>query len=267
MDKPFETIHSIILETNPTKKCVATLELYKQFDDLNLTAYQGSTVADIPMPGYPQDLTLVAPRKLKKRGIQSQQGRNILMHSIAHIEYNAINLALDAAYRFRGQAQQFYQDWLKVASDEARHFTLVNQYLNDHGSYYGEFPAHDGLWSMTVKTAHDIIARMALVPRVLEARGLDVTPGIIQKLKRANDAHAVDILEVIYNDEIEHVGIGSYWFKYHCQQQKLDPYTTFKKMIELYFIGDIKGPFNISARLLAGFEQEEINDFELMNAY
>jgi len=210
------------------------------------------------MPGYPTQLQLVAPRDLKRRGIQSQQGRNVLMHSIAHIEFNAINLALDAAYRFRGQSIDYYKDWISIAADEARHFQMIRDYLMEHECDYGDYPAHNGLWQMAVDTQFDIVARMALVPRVLEARGLDVTPGIIKKLERVNDQQAVDILNVIYQDEIAHVEAGSRWFFYKCEQNQLEPRSTFMKMVEQYLHGELRGPFNVSARLKAGFDEFEM---------
>ena len=181
------------------------------------------------------------------------------MHAIAHIEFNAINLALDAAYRFRNQPDEYYSDWIGVAADEARHFLLIQGYLNQHNCDYGDYPAHNGLWDMAVRTQHDVIARMALVPRVMEARGLDVTPQIIERLARVKDHDAVKILQTIYNDEIEHVKIGSRWFYYQCDQNDRDPKTTFLEMIDLHLHGELKGPFNFEARLLAGFNDQELD--------
>lgn len=252
----FKEIYDIILLEDSDDKCEATQSLYKRFDRLGL--HDDMPPQPIVKPGYPQSLEFVAPRELKKRGIQSQEGRNILMHSIAHIEYNAINLALDAAYRYRGQPQKFYSDWIKVAADEARHFSLINEYLECNHCFYGQYPVHDGLWEMTSKTAHDIVARMALVPRVLEARGLDVTPSMINKLSNIGDDDAASILKVIYDDEIEHVRIGSIWFTRECQQRELNPRETFFAMIDQYFVGELKGPFNIAARLKAGFDESEL---------
>ena len=256
---------SLILETNPQTKSEGVLAL-DLCEDFIIEASQDSTPArKIETPGYPPTLELVAPKALKRRGISTQQGRNILMHSVAHIEYNAINLALDAAYRFRQQPTQYYADWLRVAQDEARHFQLINRYLRDHDCEYGKYPAHNGLWSMTVETDYDVLARMALVPRVLEARGLDVTPGLIKRLARVEDKSAIEILEVIYQDEVEHVRIGSHWFKHHCALRKQDPRATFKALIQQHFHGQLRGPFNISARLLAGFDEEELDELESIN--
>ena len=180
------------------------------------------------------------------------------MHAIAHIEFNAINLALDAAYRFAEQPQQFYNDWLRVAAEEATHFDLVCDYLAAQGVHYGDYPAHDGLWDMCTRTADNVLARMALVPRVLEARGLDVTPTLIDKLTNAHDFAAVKVLKIIYDDEIDHVRIGSDWFVYHCQQQNREPQETFLDCVENYLHGELRGPFNLTARQQSGFTETEL---------
>ena len=180
------------------------------------------------------------------------------MHAIAHIEFNAINLALDAAYRFTDMPEQYYRDWISVAADEARHFSMIRNYLVTHGADYGDFPAHNGLWDMAIKTAHDVLARMALVPRVMEARGLDVTPAMIRKLDRAGDAEAVAILEIIYREEIEHVRIGSHWFRYVCDCRGLNPEPTFFGLVDEYFAGELRGPFNLEARRRSGFGEVEL---------
>jgi len=252
----FTEAEQIILCKDPTDKCKATRNLVKGFIEDHLDYRR--TPIEIPRPGYPSRLKLVAPRELKRRGISTQEGRNILLHAVAHIEFNAINLALDAAYRFIDQPLEYYQDWLRVADDEARHFCMIRQYLNENGCDYGDYPAHNGLWDMAVRTQHDIVARMALVPRVLEARGLDVTPGMIDRLDAVGDQKAVDILNTIYQDEIEHVDIGSKWFFHHCEQRSLEPKTTFIKMVETHMHGELRGPFNVSARLQAGFDEIEM---------
>ena len=256
MSDLFEEIHRIILSGDASEKCLATHALAANLADYSLDHQQQAL--EIPVPAYPAALELVAPRALKRRGIQSQEGRNTLMHSIAHIEFNAINLALDAAYRFRNQPLKYYQDWINIADDEARHFGLIRAYLNKHNCEYGDYKAHNGLWQMAVDTQHDVVARMALVPRVLEARGLDVTPGIIKKLERVDDQDAVDILRVIYQDEIGHVQSGSEWFFYQCKLRDLEPRITFTNMVETYLHGELKGPFNIAARLQAGFDEIEM---------
>lgn len=257
----FEQIYNIILLDQTEQKCRAVHDLNKCIET---HCFDGSsTVKEIALPGYPKHLLLVPPRKLKRRGIQQQQGRNILMHAVAHIEYNAINLALDAAYRFRGQDRQYYLDWIRIADDEARHFELIQAYLNKNQCEYGYYPAHNGLWDMAVATQHQIIARMALVPRVLEARGLDVTPGMIKRLKKVEDKAAVEILQTIYHDEIEHVYVGSKWFKHQCHLNKLEPRSTFRLLVDQHLHGELRGPFNFSARLKAGFDQQEMEELEM----
>ncbi len=252
----FTELERIILIGDAALKRQATHALHSRFEKLEFD--HNSPVNSIEEPGYPPQLELVAPRQLKRRGIQSQEGRNILMHAIAHIEFNAINLALDAAYRFRNQPIEYYRDWLNIADDEARHFGLIYDYLEKNDCIYGDYAAHNGLWEMATKTEHDIVARMALVPRVLEARGLDVTPKMIRRLEGVNDKAAVDILQIIYKDEITHVEKGSHWFFYQCKQCGLEPRTTFIDMVEKHLHGELKGPFNISARLQAGFDEDEM---------
>lgn len=255
-DNLFIELERIIRLTSPAEKCSATHAIYHRLSDSTID--HCAAVNAIEQPGYPAELNLVAPRELKRRGIQSQVGRNILMHAIAHIEFNAINLALDAAYRFRDQPIEYYQDWLSIASDEARHFSLIQDYLAKHDCQYGDYAGHNGLWEMAVKTDHDIVARMALVPRVLEARGLDVTPGMIRRLQGVGDQDAIDILNVIYQDEIGHVEKGSFWFFHQCKLRNLEPKSTFIKMVETHLHGELRGPFNISARLQAGFDEDEM---------
>jgi len=216
----------------------------------------------IAMPGRPARPRLVHPRELSKRGLGSQQGRVAFIHSIAHIELNAIDLAWDAVYRFRGMPAAYYADWVGVASDEARHFQLLRARLRDYGHDYGDFDAHNGLWEMAEKTAHDGLARMALVPRVLEARGLDVTPGMIEKLRALGDETTAGILELILREEIAHVAAGSRWFRWHCERAGVDPRRRFRELIDEYAHGSLRGPFNRDARLAAGFEDEEITLLE-----
>jgi uncharacterized ferritin-like protein (DUF455 family) len=265
----FDELLRVVLLSNPAEKCSATHALHQSVSkpgslSLKLSSQTRSKEPhDIAIPtaeaGLPDQLELVPPRQLKKRSIQQQDGRNVLMHAIAHIEFNAVNLALDAAYRFRNQPDEYYSDWISVAADEARHFLLIQGYLHRHDCHYGDYPAHNGLWDMAVRTQDDVVARMALVPRVLEARGLDVTPQIIERLTRVGDEDAVEILRTIYNDEIEHVKTGSKWFYYQCEQNHLDPRQTFLEMIELHLHGELKGPFNFEARLLAGFNDQELD--------
>ena len=181
-----------------------------------------------------------------------------MVHAIAHIEFNAINLALDAVYRFRDMPQQYYSDWLRVADEEALHFTLLNDYLISKGASYGDYAAHNGLWEMAVKSDHDVLVRMALVPRVLEARGLDVTPGMINRLEQAGDTETAAILEIILDEEVRHVEIGTRWFRHCCEAEQLDPDETFLGLLAEHFSGGIRGPFNLPARFRAGFTEREM---------
>ncbi len=213
-------------------------------------------------PGRPARPRLVAPRELPRRKLTSLQGHAALIHAICHIEFNAINLALDAVYRFRGLPADFYSDWLRVAEEEACHFGLLRDHLQALGYDYGEFAAHNGLWEMAVETAHDALIRMALVPRVLEARGLDVTPGIMQKLADIGDKRAVAILEIIQREEVGHVEIGTRWFRYLCEQRQLEPEATFRDLLSRYMKGKIKGPLDREARRQAGFSEAELNYLE-----
>ena len=265
MKEFFSELERILLLKDASQKCLATQTLAKNFecDVESFNTKQTALPINIPLPGYPDGLRLVAPRELKRRGISTQAGRNVLMHAVAHIEFNALNLALDAAYRFRDQPIEYYRDWLSVAADEARHFGLIRDYLNRHHCDYADLPAHNGLWEMAVKTADDVVARMALVPRVLEARGLDVTPKMIERLKSVGDLDAVEILNVIYQDEITHVRIGSDWFSYLCKNDGLEPRANFIRLVKKHLHGELKGPFNITARLQAGFDENELRDLEL----
>ncbi|MDP3664217.1 MAG: ferritin-like domain-containing protein [Nitrosomonas sp.] len=215
-------------------------------------------------PGHPDRPVLVAPDKVAKRGLGTIEGLSALVHAMTHIEFNAINLAWDAVYRFRDLPEQYYSDWIKVAEEEAYHFQLLRTRLNELGTDYGEFTAHNGLWDMAKRTAFDPMVRMALVPRVLEARGLDVTPGIIKRLRHAGDEKTVAVLEIILHDEVEHVAIGSRWFKYFCQQRGLDSEQTFRELISQYFTRPMSGPFDYAARQKAGFTITELKALECM---
>ena len=214
----------------------------------------------IEIPGRPDKPDLIPVNQLKQRKLGSELGRATLIHAICHIEFNAINLALDAVYRFREMPDDYYSDWLKVASEEAYHFSLLRARLQEMGYDYGDMPAHNGLWEMVIKTDHDVLIRMALVPRVLEARGLDVTPAMMGRLADAGDTKTVDILKIILRDEIGHVAIGSRWFKFCCEKRELNPEKTFRDLLVEYMGGSLRGPFNNDARLKAGFSQEEMDD-------
>ncbi len=245
-------------EPDPAKKCAQAESLYQAWLAGELEIDERAPLGPIADPGRPDKPDLVPPLDVPRRKITSAAGRAALLHAIAHIEFNAINLALDAAYRFRNMPRAFYGDWLQVASEEALHFSLLAAHLQSLGRAYGDFPAHNGLWEMAVKTAHDPLVRMALVPRVLEARGLDATPAIVEKFKSVKDARAVEILAVIERDEIGHVAIGSRWYLYLCKQRGLEPLQTFRALLKEYDAPPLKPPFNIAGRKAGGFSEEEL---------
>src|SRR5690606_11544030 len=188
----------------------------------------------------------------------SPQGRAALIHALAHIEFNAINLALDIMWRFAGMPEVFYREWATVAAEEAMHFGLLREHLRDMGHAYGDFPAHDGLWDMAEKTRDDILARLALVPRTLEARGLDASPLIRDKLLHAGDTRGAAILDVILRDEIGHVAVGNRWFRHLCRERGLDPLAAYDALAARHEAPRLKGPFNLPARRAAGFTEDEL---------
>ena len=212
------------------------------------------------LPGRPAQPRLVAASDVPRRSPFTPDGRAALLHAVAHIEFNAINLALDAVWRFAGMPADYYRDWLGVAAEEALHFTLLREHLRDSlGREYGDFDAHDGLWTMVEKTRHDIVARMALVPRTLEARGLDATPPMQERLRRAGDLRAVAILDIILRDEIGHVAIGNRWYRWLCDRDGLDAVAHYAVLAAQYGAPNPKPPFNIAARQAAGFTTAEID--------
>jgi len=210
------------------------------------------------IPGRPDKPELVAPLQVKRRAMNTLEGRAALIHALAHIEFNAINLALDAVWRFPDMPAAYYSDWLQVAQEEAYHFGLLADHLVALGFQYGDFSAHNSLWELTERTAGDVLARMALVPRTMEARGLDATPAVRAKLAQAGDTAAAGILDIILRDEIGHVGIGNRWFAYLCEQRRLDPLAAYDALARQYRAPQMRPPFNIEARRAAGFSEAEL---------
>ncbi|NOQ81918.1 MAG: DUF455 family protein [Methylophaga sp.] len=246
-----------LLITDPLEKVEQTQHLYQRWLAGELIVSDDElTVPD--EPGRPDKPELVAPRDLPRRRNSKESGNASLLHAITHIEFNAINLGWDAVARFAGLPRQFYDDWARVAFEESQHFTLLRDHLLSLGYDYGDFPAHSGMWDMAKKTHHDPLIRMALVPRVLEARGLDVTPKMMNKLRGNGEHRAVEILDIILKEEIGHVKIGTRWFNYLCEQREVDPLQTFKDLLDNYFSGELRGPFNTEARKLADFTDEEM---------
>lgn len=249
--------------TDPVAKATATARAARDFaaGALGVDA-DAPPPQPISAPGRPPRPRLVSPRVVPHRGLGTPEGRLALLHAVAHIEFNAINLAWDAVYRFRGMPLEYYRDWVIVAADEARHFCLLQTRLAELDAAYGDFDAHDGLWEMAVKTAGSCLARMALVPRVLEARGLDVTPGMIARLRGAGDAASAAVLEIILREEVAHVAAGSRWFAWCCARENRDPDAAFAALIAEHARGALKGPFNVDARLAAGFSPAELARLE-----
>jgi uncharacterized ferritin-like protein (DUF455 family) len=219
------------------------------------------------LPGRPLQPALVPPMQVPHRSPFTPDGLAALLHAVAHIEFNAINLALDATWRFAGMPDAFYRDWLRVAAEEATHFGLLRHHLQSLGHDYGHFPAHDGLWEMCIKTQHDVTARMALVPRTLEARGLDATPPMQARLRKVGSPaalRAVEILDVILRDEIGHVAVGNRWYGWLCAQQGLEPLAHYRLLARQHAAPRLKPPFNEAARRSAGFSQPELDALHLL---
>ena len=254
----FQNSLQCLLVEHPEKKCSAVFALNERFENQNLDLSSTDEIDSVITPGRPDKPALVSPREVSRRNLATEEGRIALIHAIAHIEFNAINLALDAMYRYQTMPEEYYKDWMQVAFEEAQHFTMLQQRLQDLGCNYGDMDAHNGLWEMALKTQHSVIARMALVPRVLEARGLDVTPGMIKRLQGHGDNATVEILKIIFEQEIGHVAIGSRWFNYACELENVSPEHTFQDLLKEYMAGDLRGPFELDARRKAGFSTAEL---------
>ena len=266
MESVFDAAACCLAASEVEEKLRLTREAAQAWRDGRLSLQSSSPPQPIGEPGRPHRPALVKPADVPRRGLGSPEGRAALLHAVTHIEFNAINLAWDAVYRFRDHPRQFIADWVRVADEEAYHFGLLRERLKAHGYDYGDFPAHNGLWEMAKKTDFDPMVRMALVPRVLEARGLDVTPGIMKRLSNAGDLASVAALDIILRDEIGHVEIGSRWFKYHCDQRGLEMASTFRELIGQYFCGALRGPFHYEARQQAGFSEAELRELERLGS-
>lgn len=263
----FTAARTCLDATTPDDKLARTFAAVEAYRRGELPVPEAAPAPEpIRMPGRPARPKLVHPRDLPRRGFGSKEGLAAFIHAVAHIEFNAIDLAWDAAYRFRGLPLEFYADWIGVAYDEARHFAMLRERLQQLGHDYGDFDAHNGLWEMAEKTAHDGLARMALVPRVLEARGLDVTPGMIAKLRSLGDAATADILEVILREEVAHVAAGSRWYRWYCERAGVEPRSRFRELLRTYAGGVLHGPFNTAARLEAGFDPDELESLQAESA-
>ena len=252
-----ESALQLLCLTDPAQKATKTRALFASMAQLSVNP-AAQLLAPENLPGRPALPRLVSPKDVPTRSAFTVDGRAALLHAIAHIEFNAINLALDAVWRFADMPTAYYRDWLRVASEEAMHFSLLREHLLSLGFDYGNFDAHDGLWVMTQRTAHDVLARMALVPRTLEARGLDATPPLQAKFAKAGDPRAVEILGVILRDEVGHVAIGNHWYRWLCERQRLDPVAHYAVLAEQHNAPRSRPPYNVEARLAAGFSEDEI---------
>jgi uncharacterized ferritin-like protein (DUF455 family) len=244
---------------DPQAKAQAARSLHAQAASLPIAAR--APVPDLPLPGRPARPELVHPARVPRRSPFKPEGLAALLHAIAHIEFNAINLALDAAWRFEGMPRDFHLDWVRVAAEEAYHFGLLVQLLADLGHAYGDFAAHDNLWTMCTRTQDDGVARMALVPRTLEARGLDATPQIQERLRAVGSPmalRAVDVLAIILRDEVGHVAIGNHWYRWLCARDGLDPVAHYAVLAQRHDAPRLHPPFNRAAREQAGFSDDEL---------
>jgi len=248
-----------LLEADPAAKTAAVAAMAQAHRDGDCGLNEAAELqASAPIPGRPDKPVLVAPLLVGRRSMATEEGRAMLIHALAHIEFNAVNLALDALWRFPGMPAEYYADWLRVAKEEAYHFSLLSAHLQKLGFAYGDFTAHDSLWEMVARTVDDVMARMALVPRTLEARGLDAIPPLRAKLAQAGDLEAAAILDIILRDEIGHVEIGNRWYTWLCQQRGLEPRATYAALALQYRAPPLRGPFNLEARRLAGFSEAEL---------
>lgn len=248
-----------LCETEPGAKIKGVLRLKDAKHSIAADQYPYASQSIYQnIPGRPDKPRLVPPIEVEKRSMRTPEGRAALIHALAHIEFNAINLALDAIWRFPNLPDDYYRDWLKVASEEAYHFSLLNAHLQTLGYRYGDFAAHNSLWEMAEKTSGDVLARMALVPRTLEARGLDASPALRNKLAQVGDIHAAEILDIILRDEIGHVAIGNRWFNWLCIQRALEPIAAYQHLAAQYKAPKLRAPFNMEARRKAGFSDAEL---------
>lgn len=244
---------------DPAHKVLAVQQWASQQSALGVDRQR--TFAAPESPGRPALPQLIDPKEVPRRSPFTGDGHAALMHSIAHIEFNAINLALDAVWRFADMPESYYRDWMQVALEESQHFQALQMHLQHYGYGYGSFSAHDGLWTMCENTRHDVVARMALVPRTLEARGLDATPLIQAKLHKVGTPQALEacnILDTILREEVGHVAIGNRWFHWLCQKNGLDAASFYAQAALRHAAPRPKPPFNLVARKLAGFSEDEL---------
>ncbi len=262
MENIFTIAEFCLYHADAEQKIKKTHHARKLIESDQLSFESIGPVISIGKTKFPDIPLLLAPRDMPRRRLNSAAGKIAFFHALAHIEFVAIYLAWDILYRFRGLPEKFYQDWLQVADEEAQHFTLIRRHLLEMGADYGDLPAHRGLWDHAEDTADDILARLAIVPRCMEARGLDITPKMIEKFNSQDDQKSVKLLTRILEDEVGHVKIGSYWFKKLCRQKHLNHEKKYAQLIEKFYVGKPKGPFNRELRIIAGFSNAEIDWLE-----
>ncbi|MDD5114247.1 MAG: ferritin-like domain-containing protein [Methylobacter sp.] len=260
MNNVFDFAAACLHRTNIDEKLALTHQAWQLLHNGELKLSPSCPPLPIEQVSFPDSPELLAPRNMPNRKLTNPQGVAAFFHAIAHVEFMAIYLAWDMLYRFRGMPEQFYMDWLQVADEEAQHFELIRTHLQALNIQYGDLPAHGGLWDHAKDTSDDLLARLAMVPRCMEARGLDVTPAIIEKFANLGDQASVTLLTRILTDEIGHVALGSKWFSVVCQQRGMEPDGTYQALITQYYIaGKPKGPFNRELRKRAGFSDVELD--------
>ncbi|MDO6565116.1 ferritin-like domain-containing protein [Amphritea sp. 1_MG-2023] len=252
------------LTADPDLKIELTRQTVSRWNAGELEWQEGDAPEFLQQPGQLDKPEIVAPAEVNERKMSKEEGRAALIHALAHIELTAVNLALDSVHRYRHMPKAFYADWMQCAAEEANHFVALRGRLREMGYDYGSFKAHGELWSMAIDTADDMLERMGIVHRALEARALDVVPKAIQRFDQLGDNKMVDILSMIGNEEIGHVCSGTRWYHYQCQQRHLEPNQTFIDLLWKYMKGPLKGPLNYEARLKAGFSAEEMKMIEMM---
>jgi uncharacterized ferritin-like protein (DUF455 family) len=270
MDSVYTRLQQALQSPEVGEKCATVVTLWADFQANRLDLTPSGAILDArTVAGWPARPLLVPPRAVPMRDPNTPEGQVALIHAIAHIEFSAINLALDAAYRFRAfpeaERRAYLADWIRIADEERDHFSRVAQRLQELGVDYGDLPAHAGLWDAAIETEDDFLDRMTLVPRVLEARGLDVTPGIRKKFAKIGDVAMLEALDVIYREEVGHVAAGTQWFQWGCAQQGLDAEYEFEQRAARLAQGRLRGPFNHDARKNAGFTAREMEFVQTHN--
>lgn len=263
MNTLFDYAEACLYRTGIDEKSALTHSAMKLMSEGKLGLESSKPPLPIASVKFPERPVLLPPREMPKRKLNTPAGVTAFFHAIGHVEFVAIYLAWDLLYRFRGLPEQFYRDWLSVADEEAQHFVLIRKHLQGLGCDYGDLPAHFGLWEHATDTADNLLARLALVPRCMEARGLDVTPALIEKFSQLGDEASVAVLTRILTDEVGHVELGSRWFKHVCSQHGFEPEAKYRELIGLYYKGGKpKGPFNREMRIIAGFSNAELDWLE-----